>query len=123
MVSLGDSSEKRVGSVSLTASPTLHSSKRGSDGEVAARGCRRGGGGGGRGRPRGGGGRVRDPRAGRAVARRRGVVEEGERPIGGERRQPQRQARQLPRHRVEVHAVETALRDRPPHGGARLIVD
>ena len=40
------------------------------------------------------------------------MVEERERTLGGERRQPQRQPRELNRHRVQVHPVHAAFRNR-----------
>jgi len=42
------------------------------------------------------------------------VIEERQRPVGRERRQPQRQPRELDGHRVHVDAVQAALGDHPP---------
>ena len=51
------------------------------------------------------------PRSG--CRRRRVMVEEGERPIGRQRREPQRQPRQLDRGGIEVDAEQAPLGDRP----------
>ena len=59
---------------------------------------------------------VGERRADEAVAAAQAVVEEPERLVGGERRQPQRHARELHRRRVEVDAVQAALRDEAPEG-------
>ncbi len=53
-------------------------------------------------------------RADEAVAGAQVMIEKGERTIGRERRKPQRQSSELHRHRIDVHAVQTALRDRAP---------
>ena len=58
---------------------------------------------------------MREPRAEQAVADLQPVIEKAERTISGERGEPQREARELDRHRVEVDAVQDALGDRPPH--------
>ncbi len=52
--------------------------------------------------------------ANKTVADGQVMIEKRQRPIGGERRQPQRQPRELHRHRIEIDAVETALGDGPP---------
>ena len=46
------------------------------------------------------------------------MIEKAERPIGGERRQPQRQSRELNGHRIEIDAEQASLGDRPPDRGA-----
>jgi hypothetical protein len=65
---------------------------------------------------------VRQRRAHQAVARAQVVVEKRQRPIAGERRQPQRQAPELDGHGVEVDAEQAALRDRPAEAGAVPLV-
>lgn len=57
--------------------------------------------------------KLREPGPKQAVADLQAMIEKAERPIGGEGRQPQRQPGELDRHRVEIDAVEAALRDRP----------
>ena len=52
---------------------------------------------------------VAEARANQAVAGGEMVIEKGQRPIGGERRQPQRQPRELHRRRVEIDTVQAAL--------------
>ena len=56
-------------------------------------------------------------RADQAVAGPKAVIEEGQRPIGRQRRQPQRQPAQLHGHRIAIHAVQASLRDGPPEPG------
>ena len=46
------------------------------------------------------------------------MIEEGQRSIGGERGEPERQPCELNRRRIAIHAVEAALRDRPAEAGA-----
>ena len=53
-------------------------------------------------------------RADQAVAGDEVVVEKRQRLVGGERGQPEREPRQLHRHRIEVHAEQTARRDLAP---------
>ena len=61
---------------------------------------------------------VRNTGARQAVAGAKVVIEEGERTVARHGGQPERQPRQLHRHRVEVDAVEAPLRDCPPETGA-----
>src|SRR5207249_10329792 len=61
---------------------------------------------------------ARQPCAEQAVAAHEMMVEKTERAIGRKRRQPQRQARQLYSHGVEVHTEQTALGNRPSNGRA-----
>ena len=58
--------------------------------------------------------KLREPGAEQAVAGLQMVIEKRQRPVGGERRQPERQPRELHRHRVDVDAEQTSLGDRPP---------
>ena len=58
-----------------------------------------------------------------AVATRQPVIEEGERPIGRERREPQGEPRELHRHRVQVDAVQASLGDRPAKASPIPLVD
>ena len=51
------------------------------------------------------------------------MVEEAQGPIGRERGEPEREPRQLHGHRIEVHAVEAALRNRPPEDRSVLVAD
>ena len=51
------------------------------------------------------------------------MVEKRQRPIGGERRQPERQPRQLHRHRVQIDAVEAPLGDRAPNRRSLVLAD
>ena len=51
------------------------------------------------------------------------MVEKTQRPIGGERREPQRQARELDSHRIQIDAVETSLGDGPADGDACRFVE
>ena len=60
--------------------------------------------------------KAREPGAEQAVADLQAVIEEAERPIGGERRQPERQPRQLHGHGIQVDAVQAALGDRAADG-------
>ena len=53
-------------------------------------------------------------RAHQAVACPQVMVEEGQRPIGRQRREPERQASELHRHGIDVDAVKASLRDDPP---------
>ena len=46
------------------------------------------------------------------------MIEKRQRPVRGERRQPQRQPRELHRRRIEIDAVQTALGDLPAERGA-----
>ena len=54
----------------------------------------------------------------RAVAGAQMMIEEGERPIGRQRAQPERQAGELHRRRVQIHAVEASLGDGAAERGA-----
>ncbi len=60
---------------------------------------------------------VREPRAHQAVAGLQMVVQKRERPVGGKRRQPQRETGELHGHRVQVDAVQAALGDAPADRG------
>ena len=59
---------------------------------------------------------VGEPRSEQAVADLEPVIEKAQRPIGRERRQPERQTRELDGHRVQVDAVQASLGDRSPDG-------
>ena len=65
----------------------------------------------------------REPCAEQAVAHLQPMIEEAERPIAGERGQPQRQPGELHGHRIQVDAVQTAFghgsADRRPFGARR----
>ena len=61
---------------------------------------------------------TRDPRAEQAVANLKVVIEKAERTIGGQRRKPERQARQLDRHRIEIDTVQTAFSDQSTDCGS-----
>ena len=52
--------------------------------------------------------------ADQAVADAKLMIEERQRPIAAERREPQRQPRQLHGHGIDVHTVEALLRHQPP---------
>ena len=58
-----------------------------------------------------------------AVARLQAVIEKAQRAIGGERREPHGQARELHRHWIEIHAVQTSLRDLPPDRDALALAE
>ena len=58
-----------------------------------------------------------------AVAHSQVMIEKRERAICGEGRQPQREPRELHRHRVEIDAEQAALRDHPPEFGAVRLPD
>ena len=57
---------------------------------------------------------IRHRRPDQAVADAQPVIEERQRLVGGERRQPHGQPRQLHGHRIDVDAEQAALRHRPP---------
>ena len=61
---------------------------------------------------------VGDAGADQAVAGAQVMIEERQRTVARQRGQPQRQPRQLHRHRIEVHAEQAALRDDPAEPGA-----
>src|SRR6516164_6072082 len=67
--------------------------------------------------------KVGEPRTEQAVANLQPVIQKTERPIRGEGTQPQRQARELDSHGVEVHAIQTALRNRSPDDDALPFID
>ena len=52
--------------------------------------------------------------ANEAVANREVMIEKRQRPIGGQRRQPQRQTCELHGHRIEIDAVQAPFGDGPP---------
>ena len=54
---------------------------------------------------------VVERRARQAVARAQPVIEEGQRTIGRQRGQPQREPAELHRHGIDIHAVEAPLHD------------
>src|SRR6185436_3160492 len=58
-----------------------------------------------------------EPRADEAVAGAQVMIEEGERTVGGERAEPERQPRQLYGGRIQIDAVQAALRHQAPEGG------
>ena len=62
-------------------------------------------------------------RAKQAVADLKAVIEKTERPIPGERGQPQRQARELHGHRVEINPVQTPLGNGSADGDALGVAD
>ena len=66
---------------------------------------------------------IGEPRAEQAVADLQAMIEKAERPIGGQRRQPERQPRELHGHRVQIDAVQAALGDRAPNGGPLCVAD
>ena len=66
---------------------------------------------------------LREPGAEQAVAGLQAMIEEAQRTIGGERREPERQARELHRHRVEIDAVQAAFGDRASNGRAFRLAD
>ena len=51
------------------------------------------------------------------------VIEKRQRPVGRERRQPQRQPRELDGHRVQVDAVQAPLGNRPPRRHALALAE
>ena len=55
---------------------------------------------------------IERPRADKAVADSKVMIQEGQRPIRGQRREPERQAGELYGRGVSIHAVEASLRDR-----------
>ena len=57
---------------------------------------------------------IAQPRADQAVAGGEMVIEKRQRPIRGQRRQPQRHPRELHRRRIEIDAVEASLGDLAP---------
>ena len=61
--------------------------------------------------------------ADQAVAADEVVIEKRQRLVGRQRREPQRQARQLHRRRIQVDAEEASLRDEPPEQRAIHFVD
>ena len=57
---------------------------------------------------------VGEPRPEQAVSGLEAMIQKRERAVGGKRREPERQPRQLNGHRVQIHAVQAAFRDRAP---------
>ena len=66
---------------------------------------------------------VGEPRAEQAVADLEVVIEKAQRPIGRQRREPERQPRELDGHRVQVDAVQASLGDRSPDGDPVRVAD
>ncbi len=66
---------------------------------------------------------IERPRADKAVADSKVMIQEGQRPIRGQRREPERQAGELYRRGVSIHAIEASLRDRAAEAGPRRSVD
>jgi hypothetical protein len=62
--------------------------------------------------------KAREPGTEDAVADLKMVIEKTQRPVLGECGQPQRQPRQLNRHRIEIDAVEASFGDRAADAGA-----
>ncbi len=58
---------------------------------------------------------ARQPGADQAVAHPDAMVQERQRPVPGESRQPEREPRELNGHRIQIHAEQAALRDLPPY--------
>ena len=63
---------------------------------------------------------TREPRSEQTVARLQMVVEKRQRMVGCQCRKPQREARELDRHRIEIDAEEAPLGDCSPDGGVIL---
>ena len=61
-----------------------------------------------------GGRNLRARQADETVARLQRVIEECELMIARERREPEREPREIDRHRVAIDAVEALLRDKAP---------
>src|SRR5262249_10528985 len=59
-----------------------------------------------------------EPGAEKTVAGLQVMIEKTQRPVGGQRRQPQGQPCQLDCHGVEIHAVQATFRDEPPDSTA-----
>ena len=73
-------------------------------------------------------GNRRPPQAGKpgaqqAVTGLKVVIEKRQRPVGRERRQPERQPRQLDGHRVHVDAIQAPLGNRPPRRHALALAE
>src|SRR5580765_8365207 len=66
---------------------------------------------------------VGEPRAKEAVPDLEPVIEKAERTISGQRREPEREARKLDSHRIEIDAVEAAFRNGPANRDALGFAD